>query len=96
METSVSEESDSASSAEENHSKTVCKTLIETTSLQSDSEFDQELCKKDIEKLLNTNPDVFKHCNLKWKDMIGRMPGLSTSLHSASKSVEEKCGQVFS
>ncbi|XP_058639148.1 helicase with zinc finger domain 2 isoform X2 [Onychostoma macrolepis] len=66
METSVSEESDSASSsnAEDNHSKTVCKTLFETTSLHSDSEFDQELCKKDIEKLLNTNPDVFKRCKL--------------------------------
>ncbi|XP_016307788.1 helicase with zinc finger domain 2 [Sinocyclocheilus anshuiensis] len=66
MDTSVSEESDSASSsnAEENHSKTVCKTLYECTSLESDSEFDEELCKKDIEELLNTNPDVFKHCKL--------------------------------
>ncbi len=66
METSVSEESDNASSsnAEEIHSKTIRKTLIETTNLQSDSEFDQELCKKDIQKLLNSNPDVFKHCKL--------------------------------
>uniref|UniRef100_A0A672LTF8 Helicase with zinc finger domain 2-like n=1 Tax=Sinocyclocheilus grahami TaxID=75366 RepID=A0A672LTF8_SINGR len=66
MDTSVSEESDSASSsnAEENHSKTVCKTLYECTSLESDSEFDEELCKKDIEEHLNTNPDVFKHCKL--------------------------------
>ncbi|KAK7177036.1 hypothetical protein R3I93_001093 [Phoxinus phoxinus] len=32
--------------------------------LESESEFDLQLCKKDIKKLLTTNPDVFKHCKL--------------------------------
>ncbi|XP_052458902.1 helicase with zinc finger domain 2-like [Carassius gibelio] len=66
MDTSLSEESDSASSsnAEENHSKTVYKALYQCTSLEYDSEFDEELSEKDIEELLNTNPDLFKHCKL--------------------------------
>ncbi|XP_073692825.1 3'-5' exoribonuclease HELZ2 [Garra rufa] len=66
MVTPVSEQSDSASSsnAENNQSKTICKTITESQGLQSDSEFDQDLSKKDIKKLLNTNPDDFKHCKL--------------------------------
>lgn len=59
METS---ESSASNSIEVNHSKTVCKTLFE--SLESEFEFDQQLCKKDIEKVLTTNPEVFKHCKL--------------------------------
>ncbi|RXN20554.1 pro convertase subtilisin kexin type 6 isoform X1 [Labeo rohita] len=68
MVTLVSEEGDSdsssSSSADNNHSKTVCKPLTESPSLQSDSEFDQELSKEDIKELLNTNPADFKHCKL--------------------------------
>ncbi|CAM4514372.1 unnamed protein product [Leuciscus chuanchicus] len=61
METS---ESDSASSSnkEVNHAETVCKTLFEI--LESESKYDLQLCKEDIEKLLTTNPNVFKHCKL--------------------------------
>ncbi|XP_077083640.1 3'-5' exoribonuclease HELZ2 [Siphateles boraxobius] len=56
METS---DSDSASSSniEVNHAKPF-------EILESESEFDQQLFKKDIEKLLTTNPNVFKHCKL--------------------------------
>ncbi|XP_050972079.1 helicase with zinc finger domain 2-like [Labeo rohita] len=68
MVTLVSEEGDSdsssSSSVDNNHSKTVCKPLTESQSLQSDSEFDQELSKEDIKELLNTNPADFKHCKL--------------------------------
>ncbi|XP_039515591.1 helicase with zinc finger domain 2 isoform X1 [Pimephales promelas] len=56
METS---ESDSASSSntEVNHAETDCK-ILETLEPES------ELCMKDIEKLLTTNPKDFKHCKL--------------------------------
>lgn len=63
MESSESNSAGSSSSSiEVNHSETVCKTLFE--SLESEFEFKQQLCKKDIEKLLTTNPKVFKHCKL--------------------------------
>ncbi|KAK9971413.1 hypothetical protein ABG768_024780 [Culter alburnus] len=61
METSESS-SASSSSIDVNHYETVCKTLFE--SLESEFEFDQQLCREDIEKVLTTNPEVFKHCKL--------------------------------
>ncbi|XP_067302941.1 3'-5' exoribonuclease HELZ2 [Pseudorasbora parva] len=52
----------SSSNTEDNHAKTVYRTFFKSP--ESESEFDLQLYKKDIEKRLKTSPDDFKHCKL--------------------------------